>query len=59
MLQTEKLLVVRRSFKIGALKNFANFTGNILCWSHFFNKVAGLEKSVTLSKRDSSKGVFL
>ena len=27
--------------KIGALKNFANFTQH-LCWSLFFSKVAGL-----------------
>ena len=29
-------------FKIGLLKNFAIFTGEHLCWSLFFNKVAGL-----------------
>ena len=31
-------------FKIGILKNFANFTGKHLCWSLFFNKVAGLRR---------------
>ena len=30
-------------FKIGALKNFALFTGKCLCWSLFFHKVAGLK----------------
>ena len=29
-------------FKIGVLKTAANFTGKHLCWSLFFNKVAGL-----------------
>ena len=33
-------------FKIGALKNFATFTGRHLCWSLFI-------------KRDSNTGVFL
>ena len=28
--------------KKGALKNFAKFTGKRLCWSLFFNNVAGL-----------------
>ena len=46
-------------FKIGVLKNSVNFTGKMLCWSHFFNKVAGLEKSANLSERDFSMGVFL
>ena len=27
---------------IGVLENFTNFTGKYLCWSLFFNKVAGL-----------------
>ena len=26
-------------FKIGALKNFANFTGKYLRWSHFLRKL--------------------
>ena len=30
-------------FKIGVLKNFANFIGKHQCWSIFFNKVAGLK----------------
>ena len=29
-------------FKISVLKNFARFTGKNLCWSPFFNKIAGL-----------------
>ena len=45
-------------FKIGPLKNFANFTGKHLCWSPFFNIVAGLKRSVTFLKRDSNPGVF-
>ena len=28
---------------IGVLENFANFTGEYLCWSLFFNKIAGLQ----------------
>ena len=36
------------------LKNFAKFTGKHLCWSLFFNKVAGGAK-----KRDSGTGVCL
>ena len=43
-------------FKIGALKNFANFTGKHLCWMEsLFNKVAGLKRSATLLKRDSTQ----
>ena len=40
------------------LKNFTNFTGKQLCWSVFFNKVAGL-RPATLLKRDSYTAVFL
>ena len=32
----------RCSIKQGVLKNFIKFTGKHLCWSLFFNKVAGL-----------------
>ena len=28
---------------IGVLENFANFTNKYLCWTLFFNKVAGLQ----------------
>ena len=28
-------------YKKGAFKNFTKFTGKPLCWSFFFNKVAG------------------
>ena len=37
-----EVIVCRCSSKIGVLKNFVNFTGKHLCWSIFFNKVAGL-----------------
>ena len=32
--------------KKGALKNFAKFIGKHLCWSVFFNKVAGLKEKL-------------
>ena len=35
------------------LKDFANATGKHMCWSHFLDKVAGLQDS------NSIKGVFL
>ena len=35
-------------FKIGALKNFANFTGKHLCWSLFFNNIAGLSHEMII-----------
>ena len=38
-------------FKIGVLKNLANFTGKQLCWSLFLNKVAGLQASNFVKKR--------
>ena len=38
------------SMKKGVLRNFAKFTGNHLCQSLFFNKVAGL-RPTTLSKK--------
>ena len=44
--------------KIGVLKNFANFTGKHICWSLFFNKVAGLGLQL-YQKRDSNTGVFM
>ena len=39
------------SFKIGPLKNFKIFTGKHLCWSLFFNKVAGLQACNFIKKR--------
>ena len=36
-------------FKIGVLKNFANFTGKHMCWSLFLKK---------FKKTDSNKGIF-
>ena len=35
----------------GVLKNFAKFTGNDLCQSFFFNKVADLRPATLLKKR--------
>ena len=34
-------------FKIGTLKNFANFTGKQLCWSIFLIKLEGLRQTPT------------
>ena len=39
------------SFKIGALKNFKIFTGKHLCWSPFFDKVAGFQARNFIKKR--------
>ena len=36
-------------FKKGVLKNFTKFSGKYLCWSLFFNKVAGLSFSWALA----------
>ena len=36
----------RCSVKKGALRNFRKFTGKHLCQSLFFNKVAGLRRSI-------------
>ena len=35
----------------GILKNFTKFTGKHLCWSLFFNIVAGLRPTILLKKR--------
>ena len=60
MFQIREAVGKQMFFKIGVLKNFANFTGKILCWSLFYNKVSGLKRSATLLKRDSSTaGVLL
>ena len=40
----------RRSIKIGALKNFAKFTGKYLCQNPFFNEVVGLRLKVAFDK---------
>ena len=45
-------------YKKAALKNFAIFTGNHLCWSLFLIKLKAL-RPATLLKRDSNAGVFL
>ena len=44
--------------KKGIPRNFAKFTGKHLCWSLFFNKVAGWDPQL-YSKRGCSTGVFL
>ena len=36
--------------KKGVLENFTKFTGKHLCWSLFFNKVAGLKPECLLRK---------
>ena len=46
---------LRCSFKTGALKNFAKFTGKLLCHSFFFNKVAGLRQATLLKERLSHR----
>ena len=46
------------SIKKAILKDFVRFTGKHLCWSLFFNKLAGLSP-VTLLKRNSNTDVFL
>ena len=46
----------RCSFKKAVPKNSAIFTGKHLCWSLFFNKIAGLQ---TLLKGGCNKGGFL
>ena len=38
-------------YEKGVLRNFARFTGNHLCQSLFFNKVAGLILATLLKKR--------
>ena len=37
--------------KRGVLKNLATFRGKHLCWSLFFNKVAGLRHAALVKKR--------
>ena len=39
------------SVKKGILKNLAKFSGKHLCWSLYFNKVAGLRPVTLLKKR--------
>ena len=38
-------------FKKGVLKNFVNFSGKHLCWSLFFNIVAGIQTCYFIKKR--------
>ena len=42
----------RCSVRKGVLRNFAKFTGKLLCQSLFFNKVAGL-RPASLSKQET------
>ena len=51
-----KIIVI--FFKIGVLKNFANFTRKYLCWSFFLIKLQD-QRSATLLKADSNTDVFL
>ena len=44
--------------KQGTLKSFSKLTGNHLCWSLFFNKVAGPRLAILLIK-DPNTAVFL
>ena len=55
--KSEKQSVVCRSFKIGVLKNFANFTGKILCWSYFLIKSQGW-KNLQLYQKEAPAHVF-
>ena len=48
----------QKFFKIGVLKNSANFTGKHLCWNLFLIKFQ-VRRPATLLKRDSNLGVFL
>ena len=46
-------------FKIGVLKNFANFTGKHLCWSlSLSNKVAGLLSCSFIQNRSNRLQMF-
>ena len=45
-------------FKIGILKNFANFTGKHMCWSLFLIKLLVLRPATLLTK-DSNAGALL
>ena len=41
----------RHSIKKAVLKSFAIFTGKHLCWSPFFNKIAGTQPRNVIKKR--------
>ena len=45
-------------FKIGALKNFANFTGKIHVLESLFEKASG-PQACKFVKKDSNTGIFL
>ena len=45
-------------FKIGALRNFAIFTGKQLCWILFLAKLQALQPG-TLFKRGFNTGLFM
>ena len=41
----------RSSCPKGAPKSLTKFTGKLLCWSLFFNKIAGLHSATLFKKR--------
>ena len=47
--------MIQKYCKNGVLKNFVKFTGKHMCWSLFFNKLAGL-RPATSSERDDIAG---
>ena len=54
----KEAVVLQMFFKIGILKNFANFTRYHLCWSLFL-KMLHAFRPATLLRRDSNTDVFL
>ena len=50
MIERYKAVVQKVFCKKGVLRNFAKFTGKHLCYSLFFNKVAGLRVATLLKK---------
>ena len=56
--ETNRSSLSQMFFKIGVLKNFANFIGKHQCWSLFLIKLQAW-RPATLLKRDSNTGVFL
>ena len=51
-------LVQRQSPEVGVLRNFANLTGEQVCWGLFLTKLQAWTP-VTLLKRNSNTSVFL
>ena len=48
---------LQKFFKVGVLKNSANFTGRILCWSHFQMKLQSW-KSLQLYQKETLAWMF-